>query len=1317
MKNFVSTIIKRPVTICMLVIILLVAGVMATLDMPINLLPNMDMPFVSITVVYPGASANTVEEDVTEVLESDLKSISDVATISSYSLDNASAVVMQFNYGVDVKDKIADIEDCLDKITFPSGCEKPTISMMDLNSDAVASVSVYRTDNDFEKTLEDAKKLKELFLSINGVGDVQLVGAPSKSIKIKSIEGLDVSTLLIAQALGTEGLNIPFGTIMENGEVVSIRNLSDAKSVEDINKLPIKLDLSKSFYDNIAAIRSGLDMFGKMTRYELAMLLDSAKLLNESIIEVEAMNATTAKESYPGLVVLDGIMSLIESKTAQELVLYKTEVIDEVAKRVNYMSNSDEIQYVANTLGVNVGLVGYIAKINYSSTFVNDYWNKIVSFRTYYPRTITNDQWVSLFRKDLTNTHGSLDIISTSTTPREALETISKVKALDLNVFLEVIETKLANEEITNEQFVRLFKNEDLSVDMISFVRRDSFSEDATFLRELKNKYVDNYGNPVDKNNEPYVSGDGEFMTNADVKALAEQLGLVDSLNLELNDDILTFVLSLNLDKATITNDTASFIVPLSKIGHVEVVEEYDSYSTFNGKQSITVAVHTISGSNTTAVVEKVKELIQDAHVESNSVLVEDKSKFINDSIDNIISSIIIGAVLAVVVILFFTMKIKSAIVISITMPLSVISSLLCLWAMGISLNMVSLGGLAVGIGMLVDNSIVVLESITKRRDEGEELFEGTVNGTKEVAGSLLASTLTNVCVFFPILFMEGMTKEIFGNLVYSVVFSITISLIVALTVIPTLFYLLYRNSKSSNSTKGKLMEKMEAGYEWFMRKALKFKVAICLGFLLLFASSVALVFTTGVEFLPSIDQQTIEVQMKYPITTSVDEANDATNEFVSIIEKIKGVGQTTVQIGKFGMIDANYSGMIRLELAKGDYETSKVASQIRQKASKFTKATSISVTEIDGVVSEVTSGFASLSCSINGPDLDALKEITEEVRLKLLESKYIASAISDISDEIKEYQFTVDKEKCLELGIEYSNVVMLLRAGIAGYDAANIKIDGEELKVVVSFADKTTSSIASLKEIMLGFANGEPVKLKDVLTSEPKEVMCKTIIKKVDGLYQASIEIESENVDTGTISNEIKTIANEVLAKYPDYHYVEGGVSSYLSEAFSGLVVALVIAFFLLYAVMACQFESLIKPVIIIVSIPLAFTGGFFALTITNTSLNVVSFIGIIMLMGVVVNNAIIMIDKIALLTKEGASPLDAVVKGSSNRLRAILMTTLTTVLALVPLSMGLGAGGELMQPMGIVVLGGLTLGTVVTLVIIPCFYCIIKRIKTKTE
>lgn len=779
-------------------------------------------------------------------------------------------------------------------------------------------------------------------------------------------------------------------------------------------------------------------------------------------------------------------------------------------------------------------------------------------------------------------------------------------------------------------------------------------------------------------------------------------------------------------------SENSYLIVKVDDLCEISYVTIQDDYAEYNGSASAIIKVFNKSdGANTSATVSQVKDIIKESNLTSKMFLLDDQAEFINASISNILSSIVIGGLLAVIVIFAFLRKVRTSLVIAITMPLSVLAALLALYLMGTSLNMVSLGGLAVGIGMLVDNSIVVIESITKKRDENKNIYQSAVEGSAEVAGSLLASTLTTVCVFFPILFTQGLTKEIFTDLSWAVIFSITFSLVVSIVVIPTLYCLVYRKEMNkeikenivinNNERKNKKVSKksknfdIEAWYKKHINKLLKHKGVICIIAFLTFAGSLALITQTGTEFLPPSDKKLLEVHTTYDSSTKIDVArNDALNSSNLIKENIEHVEFIAMQVGVDGLLTTSTTSVITVQLKEEAKSTNDVAQDIRNLLSN--SPYQVEVVQIDGIVASLTSGaMSNLSVTLMGEDFEVLKQISNEAKPKLLEINGISSVFDDATDTSKEYKIHIDRQKCAENSIDYTTIVATLRAGIAGHDVSTIKLNGTDLTdISVMFNDSTLSSMENISNILVGAdSDGNILKLKDISTIE--ETNKTSVITKENNKYILTLSFETYGIDTGTASSKIIDVLKPILAEHKGYTYKESGINSYLTDAFGGLIIALIASFFLLFGVMACQFESLIKPFIVIMSIPFSFTGGFLALYLTGVSLSVVSFIGLIMLMGVVVNNAIIMIDKIDLLIKEGYEPIEAVKEGASSRLRAILMTTLTTVLGLVPLALGLGEGGELMQPLGVVVIGGLTLSTLVTLILIPGFYCIIKRIKTK--
>ena len=1216
--NFLKKIFLRPVAVCTVAVVMLALGVFSTTQMATNLLPDIAFPALGITVAYPGASAETCDEAVRPLVENSVKTLSNVKTVSSYCIENASITTVLFDYGVDVDRKKDEIKDKFALVQFPDACYDPVFTQLDFNGMAVATVSVYNV-TDVKQSYADAEELRKKLLAVENVGSVAVTGAPTEQIVITPVNGLEITTLLIVQALSTDSkLDIPLGTLEQDGKKVAFRNESFAKTVEEIENVPISLPLERKTVLALTAAKRIAEILRGVPADDIAAYRDELKELSVAVKDANLPSAEEVIAAIP----FDALTSFFDSLGAEELS-------SSVVKLKDLLAENEALLDLPNSVLSEIQVV-------FDKYLTEEFWN-------------STDDAIALLREreHVNEITGELEIDDLT-----ADEVVELLKIFGVSLPITV-----------NSELVRIVRNADLS--------------------DLK------------------YDADGK----------------------------------------------TSLTLLIGEVAEVKRVSDYSSKAYLNSYPSVTLQVYGISGANTTAISEAVKEAVNGFSARSVAVLLDDQSQFINDSISNVLSSMLIGGALAIIVIYLFLRKVRTSLIIAVTMPLSVLCALTCLYFMGITLNMVSLGGLAVGIGMLVDNSIVVIESISFERDKGKNAVTAAVDGTKLVAGSLIASTLTSVCVFFPILFTKGLSNMIFSDLSYAVIFSLTFSLIVAVTVIPTLYCAVYGDKvmlagKALESRVKRIKEKISGEekspadkvkkdkkhpreprimpglmrfYESFLNLALRHRRLVLLVALAVFVSSVGLVFVTGTEFLPSVDQRTIEVKISFDASDNLAYCEEQTRAvYDDIFAAVPEIKYISASVGSNGLLSSSNSGVIRILLEDDGEKTKNVLEKVREISEN--RSLTASVTEVDGVLASLMSGlggFATISATITGDDVETLKEIAQTVREKTLaEDQRFKQVTDNLSDEMLEYVIKIDKAKCLELGVDYSVAVGTLRAGIAGYTACSAEIDGETLNVTVRFREGTVEEYYSgITGCVIGLNGNTAVTVGDVATVSSH--YSPTIIKKEGGKDLVTLSAEVSGIDSGSASKIFTDIIAEVLSSYDGYEFQESGVNHYLTEVFDGLIAAMIASFLLLFAVMACQFESLAKPFIVIFAIPFSFTGGFLALVLTGISLNVVSFVGIIMLMGVVVNDAIVMIDRIGQFEAAGMDRYTALIEGSKSRMRAIWMTTLTTVLALVPLALGIGKGSELMQPLGVVVIGGLTLATLVTLLLIPIMYSLVKRVK----
>lgn len=1396
--NLLSKLYKRSISLVIVIVIVLSVGIYFVSQMSVNLMPNFNLPFMGVAIVYPGASATMVERDVAISLEKELKKLSEVDSIQISSSNNACVAIIYYQFGVDLREKKELLKESLDKLTLPDSCHQPSIINVDLNGTALATVSVYNTSGDIFDAYSDAQILQEKFSAIEGVGSVDITGVPENIVNITPINGLELTTLLLVQSLYFDQLDIPIGQIIAQGESVLIRNMASATTLEELAAKPISLTLGNSIWTALSSANSMMTWYEEADTDDLAQLKADADDINKFIEEFESMTNQELDEMSDNLGTISSLIQLVKTNSSATLRLMWNSVIKQLVEDENFRTMTDsEIEDLAKDTNISVNTLKWVRDNSVVEDGANKsnielYWDTIVAFRKGWEDQenalptedkgkyiddnnnllIEDSQYCPLFY-DIGVVQKDDEAAEDYYTEQELTDAITLTRNINVVALNSAVQTQKDHNDnvldddgnvvtVSNAQYAAIFSGAsgDIPVtsSMISLIRSPHFQANYQAVYDYKSarQHTPSQQEIADMIEEgitppTYIV---HSLTSTEFFELYNQLTLDGEFPVKLTEELIGFLRDTDFDKLiTAANNTSTLNTTMGAVAHIDRVIEYDSMAFQGDYDALSLNVYAISGANQTRVAAQMKDIIlqQNQLLDSTILMLDDQSEFITESISNVLVSMIIGGLLAIVIILLFLKDFRTAIIVGITMPLSVICAMSCLYFLGISMNMVSLGGLSVGIGMLVDNSIVVIESIALERDKGKKAFQAAVDGTKSVLSPLMASTLTSICVFFPILFTNGLTKEIFTDLSWAVIFSLSFSLLIAITIIPGLYCMIFskkellggrvfdETTKAARSTKQKqpkpakqkqpkptkqkpakpakqfsLTAGVTKAIDKMLPKLLGKRWMVVLVAVVLFGSSVMLVFTTGTEFLPSVDKGRIEVDIEYADSKQVEECNKETLTAKNlIVNNISDIQYTTAITSMSNMLSTAYSGKIIVQLNSSD-NTSQKVEEIRSLLHDrgFAHA---SVSQIDGVVAVVTNGMAGLSVSVSGDSLDKLADISNEVEQQLYNIDFVRNVNSNLAEYTTELALNIDQNQCVEQGIDYQVLVQTLYTGISSLSPSDIVLDGDTMAIRVMFAQDTLSQYYDgIQDFVVSFnSDGEAIKLQDIATIQ--ESVQANNIQRQDGKYIVSLDIEVYNVNTGTASKTIMDTVNGVLAQpqYDGYTASESGVNNYLTDAFAGLVVSLIVSFFLLFAVMACQFESLVKPFVVIFSIPFAFTGGFVALAITAQPLSVVSFVGLIMLMGVVVNNAIIMVERIGQLVGEGMDEYTAIIEGTKSRIRPILMTTLTTITALIPIALGIGKGSDLMQSLGIVVIGGLTLSTLVTLVLIPVIYSLVKRVR----
>lgn len=819
----------------------------------------------------------------------------------------------------------------------------------------------------------------------------------------------------------------------------------------------------------------------------------------------------------------------------------------------------------------------------------------------------------------------------------------------------------------------------------------------------------------------------------------------------------------------TIVLSKAQRVVRLKDIADVKFThKDPTAIIRHNGEQAVELAIYKEGDANTVKVAEAVRSQLNKLNDDLTEGMVltvlTDESQFIDQAISELISSAVIGGLLAMIVIYLFLGEFAPTLIISLTIPLSIVITFNLMFSAKIDMNIMSLGGLALAVGMLVDNAIVVLENIAKKKEQGLNLAQAALEGATEVSGAITASTLTTIAVFLPLVFVEGIAGQLFRDQGLTITFSLIVSLAVALTLIPTMAAFGLKKSKETptlernkrSGIKRVLLAPVELIVLIFAFFFLAIKsIVFAIGFVLNFIFNILPIrksFDLGFQFIANAYQSFLRIALANKsltlviafglLSVSLFMANQlsrvvlpemAQGEFVVKVQYAPG---TAIELTDQKVI-ALSSGLLEIDGVKEVFATAGVGNKLTanpeqegENQAEFTLLLEdgISRENENLLLSEIRNYLASdgggltadaerpqlfsfstpLSIEVFGYDIDTLKSAATVIQQKLSQSDRFVDLHSNMKSGYPEAQITFDQNKMAQLGLSIEQANNAVVNAIRGNKATRYRLREQQIEVLVRLEDSARDELNDVKNLIINPRSPRPIPLQAVAdvveTQGPSEIM------RID--QQRVILIEGQ-IQYGGIGEAIDE-AKALLADYrlPFGTSMEfGGQGEEMERSYNSLLMALALAIFLVYLVMASQFESLLHPFIILLSIPLAVIGAVLALVLTNTELSVVVFLGLIMLAGIVVNNAIVLIDRINQLRLSGIEKMQAITEAASARLRPILMTTLTTTLGMIPLAIGLGEGTEVRAPMAITVIGGLLASTLLTLVVIPVMYQILDR------
>jgi HAE1 family hydrophobic/amphiphilic exporter-1 len=776
-------------------------------------------------------------------------------------------------------------------------------------------------------------------------------------------------------------------------------------------------------------------------------------------------------------------------------------------------------------------------------------------------------------------------------------------------------------------------------------------------------------------------------------------------------------------------------IIRLQDIANIALgYRDQTSIARINGEAAVSLTITRQSDANTVDVSNAIHRVVTDLSErfpELNIRVGLDQADYINQSLTALTRAALLGGLLAMLVVLLFLRSFKTTLVIGVSIPVSLLATFALMEARDITLNLVTLSALALAIGLLIDTSIIVLENIYRTKQTVDSPVEAATQGAREISLAVLAATLTTVAVFLPIALASGLTALMFGDFAFTLVIVLLVSLVVSLTAVPMLCSKLLSRGASkehvrigSKRYKIKLLNAFPMFIEWLtqqyevaIRGALKRRKRVIVCCILIFVMSIGLLGVVGTELLPTTDEGTFQVAVEMPFGTPLNEIDAVMRDIEQYILALPEIRRAVLSIGSedigimggfFGPGGTGSISVTLVPIAERTRSTEEVVEQVRESVrDKIGADIAVNSTSMVGMMV----GVVDMQIFLFGADLRILEDIGNDLIDMLEDLPEVGELELIVSEGNAEARVIIDRNIAAHYGINAAQLANQLNTALVGTTATRLRVGGDEIDVVVSLPATYRDSIDNMMQVMVTGLAGIPVPVGQIASIELDNAPSSIERMNQHRYLVLNIDIDSPNLATAA------TLINEVVSSYnfPDGYFFEAfGTQEELFDAFGGLLQALIIAVALAYLILAAQFESLLLPFIVTTSIPFAMSGAFLAMFISGTPLSMTSFLGLIMLVGIVTNNAILLVT----FTTQNQRTMgrdESLVQAGKTRLRPILMTTVSTCAAMIPISLGIGEGTELMAPMGVAIIGGLIASTIITLLFVPVLYSIIDDNKTR--
>lgn len=1303
--------VRKPYTVLVAVVLVIVLGILSFSNMSTDLMPDMEFPYAIVMTTYPGASPEEIETAVTKPVEQAMASITNMKQVSSVSNSNMSVVILEFNENTDMNSATIDMRESLDTVSaqWDDSIGNPTI--MKINPDMMP-IMVAALDYDNMDSVGVTEKAENDIIpeleSVEGVASVSASGEVDKKIEV------------IVQEDKIKEMNQKVQDAIDG-------KLQDASDKIEKNKNKIQdgkdtlSDKQDQAADKLAKGEAKLNQSSEKMKKTLETINTNLKTIESKEKELK----TAEKQVKTGQAQIStqkaSLQATIKTLTATKTSLTKlqaslsalTEQKQALETQIAAVGETAELK--SQLEAVNTQLTVMQQKLTEQGMTQEDLPGKIAEVESGLSKAQEGMQTITAQEKKLAASKKQL---------KSGKKKIAagKAKLLDAKDKLEKgqISVEEAKNEISKQKVLVAIK---LSVAEVQVNTGESKLDEAE--KQLKDSKK--------------TTKEGADLKKIITKSMVENILKAENFDMPagyITDNEASYLVKVG-EKVESQKDIENLVIcdmgfddldpiRLSDVADIAVTDNSkDVYTMVNGNPAVALTMEKATGYSTGDVTKRLESRLDQLEKDNeglHTTVLMNQGLYIDLVVDSVVDNLLYGALFSIIILLLFLKDLRPTFIVACSIPLSVVAAVVLMYFSGVTLNVISLSGLALGVGMLVDNSVVVIENIFRlRNEEGYSIKEASIEGAKQVGGAILASTLTTICVFAPIVFTEGITRQLFTDLALTLAYSLLASLVVALTLVPAMSQGMLRKVKDNPN---KLIVKIQNLYGKVLSVLLHKKIFVLLGALVLLVVFALLSVSRGTAFMPEMRSTQMTAAISIPKdddTMSKQDLYEKSNEVMEQFLKVDGVETVGAMSGGGGMMSMMSGGSDSISVYVLLNEDNKRSNQdIKKEMEEKVKNIPCDVS-IEASAMDMSSMFGSgITMRIKGKDLDKIQKISEDIMKQLEGVDGITEITNGMEDASQEFRITVKKDKAMEYSLTVAQVFQQINARVKeASSATTLSTDTEDLDVYVSDEKDEKLKRSDIEKMKIEYTDSQTQKTKKVKLSKIADFSMADTPSSINRINQTRYMTVSltlgDDYNVGLVSNDV----HAVLDKYqmPSGYELEfTGEDETINESIKQVALMFIVGVIFMYLIMVAQFQSLLSPFIILFTIPLAFTGGFMGLWISGSEVSVIALIGFVMLSGIIVNNGIVLVDYINQLREQGMTKYEAIVEAGKTRLRPILMTALTTILGLLPMIISSDSGSDMIRPMSIVTIGGLIYGTLLTLFVVPCIYAILNRKKDRT-